>query len=141
MANTAWCKSAMLENFSEKIYDCGGLPRKKRAKGASFLICSACWRASEQQGLDIRCEKIFTDLNYDAKVLDLASALDEGQAATEPQLRRLLSQKWDGNFELTKPKEDVDDNHDSDDEGSYAHFRSKVPTVAFLAEISKRCTR
>ena len=94
----------MLENFTEKINDCGGSQRRKKAKGSSFLICTGCWKASEERGLDSRSASILTDLNYDQNVLDLANAVDGGQKQKVAQLQRMLSQKWDPNFVLTKPK-------------------------------------
>ena len=111
MANTAFCKSSLLEGYKERIYNCGNAPRKRGRQ--CFLVCTGCWHKAEAVGLDVRAMRTLTDFQYDPAALQLANMIDDGQQGKTELLKRLLSRKWDPNF-IVEAEEGVQEENDEE---------------------------
>ena len=111
MANTAFCKSSMLEGYKDRIHDCGNAPRKRGKK--CFLVCNGCWEKADALGLDVRSMQTLTEFNYDPAALQLANMIDDGQQGKTELLKRLLSRKWDPNF-IVRVEEGVQEENDEE---------------------------
>jgi hypothetical protein len=113
MANTAFCKSSMLEGYKDRIHDCGNAPRKRGKK--CFLVCNGCWEKADALGLDVRSMQTLTEFNYDHAALQLANMIDDGQQGKTELLKRLLARKWDPNF-VVRVAEAGEFGHEENDE-------------------------